>query len=203
MHTFIITALAEACGPDTHTLTELWDTLLLERLQTAYRSAMDHARFLLEVECDGPPITLNQSFSEQYDAARGARYKERIKEHATEMLQPQGQGWWLSDAVLKQVVLSKSGNVDQVCREVHDILQSYYEVSRKRFVDQVCQYVIRYYLLDSKGSPLRLFNVDLVLGLTEAKLESVAGEDYETVRERERLTMEVVNLKSAMKILRG
>ncbi|KAH6612290.1 P-loop containing nucleoside triphosphate hydrolase protein [Chaetomium sp. MPI-SDFR-AT-0129] len=203
VHTFITAALAEACGPDTHTRTELWDTLLLERFQTAYRRAMDHACFLLKVECYGPPITLNQSFTEHYDAARGARYEARIKENATPMPQGGGQGWWLSKAVLKQVVLSKSENVDQVCREVHDIVQSYYAVSRKRFVDQVCQYVVRHYLLDSEESPLRLFNIELVLTLTDAQLESVAGEDEGTVRERDRLAVEVGSLRSAIKILRG
>ncbi|KAK4141371.1 P-loop containing nucleoside triphosphate hydrolase protein [Dichotomopilus funicola] len=203
VHAFITRALSEACGPDTHTRTELWDTLLLERLQTAYSRAMDHARFLLDVECHGPPLTLNQYFSDHYDTARGARYEARIKEHATEMPQNKVQGWWLSQAVLTQVVLSKSGNVDQVCRQVHDILQSYYAVSRRRFVDQVCQYVVRYYLLDSKESPLRLFNTELVLGLTDGELESVAGEDEGTVRERERLALEVASLRSAIKILRG
>lgn len=202
VHTFVVKALMEVC-PDERTRTELWEILLLEMLQTAYKKAMAHANFLLDVERNGKPITLNNYFSDRLDHARGDRYQERIKKTATVGEQGGARGWWLSKAALDQAVLTKSGNVDHVCKDVHDILQSYYSVSRKRFVDHVCQYVIYHFLLDSEDSPLRLLNTKLVLGLSDAKLEAIAGEDAAVMVERERLDLKVKSLKAAMDILRS
>lgn len=199
---FIRKALQEAC-PDERTRTELWDTLILEKLQEGYKKAMDHANFLLNVECNGTPMTLNNYFSEALDESRGARYKARIKETATALDQGKSRGWWLSNTALEKVVLAKSGNVDSVCKNVHDILQSYYSVSRKRFVDLVCQYVVYYFLLESRDGPLRLFHTKLVLELSDEKLEAIAGDDAGAVCERERLTREVKSLKAAVAILRS
>lgn len=202
VHMFIQKALTEAC-PDERTRTELWDTLVLEKLQDGYRKAMDHAKFLLDVECGDTPMTLNDYFSEQLGKSRGDRYQARIKDMATGMKSGSSNGWWLSTAALEKVVLAKSGNVDNVCQDVHDILQSYYSVSRKRFVDMVGQYVVYHFLLERGDSPLRLFNTKLVLELSDDKLEAIAGEDARIMYERERLGREVKSLKAAVAILRG
>ncbi|KAL2016469.1 hypothetical protein VTK56DRAFT_3490 [Thermocarpiscus australiensis] len=136
------------------------DTLLLKKLQEAYKKAIDHAKFLLNVERNGKPVTLNNYFSDRLDHARGNRYQD-----------------------------------------VYNILQSYYNVLRKRFVDVVCQYVVYHFLLDSEGSPLRLFDTKLVLGLSEEKLDAIAGEDATVIVERERLGQKVKSLKAAINIL--
>ncbi|KAL2015273.1 hypothetical protein VTK56DRAFT_5929 [Thermocarpiscus australiensis] len=143
---------------------------IMDCIKEVYRSsrgpelgtAMDHAKFLLDVERNGKPVTLNNYFSDRLDHARGDRYQD-----------------------------------------VHDILQSYYNVSRKRIVDVVCQYVVYHFLLDSEGSPLRLFDTKLVLGLSEEKLNAIAGEDATVIVERERLGQEVKSLKAAINILRS
>ncbi|KAM7214069.1 P-loop containing nucleoside triphosphate hydrolase protein [Rhypophila decipiens] len=202
VHVFIKKALIEAC-PDERTRTELWDSLILEKLQEGYKKAMDHANFLLNVECNGTPVTLNGYFSEQLDRSRSDRYQARIKETATSYSVDKVRGWWLSNAALEKVVLAKSGNVDNICKDVHDILRSYYRVSRKRLVDTVCQYVVHHFLLESKDGPLRLFNTKLVLELSDDKLEAIAGEDAGILCERERLTLEVKSLKAAVGILRS
>ncbi|KAL2193820.1 interferon-induced GTP-binding protein Mx1 [Corynascus similis CBS 632.67] len=202
VHAFIVKTLMEVC-PDERTRTELWDTLLLEKLQGAYKKAMDHANFLLDVERNGKPVTLNNYFSDRLDHARGDRYQVCIKKMATALQQRNEPGWWLSQTALDKVALPKSGNVNHVCKDVHDILQSYYNVSRKRFVDVICQYVVYHFLLDSEGSPLRLFDTKLVLNLSEEKLDAIAGEDATVVVERERLGQEVKGLKAAINILRS
>ncbi|KAK4118153.1 interferon-induced GTP-binding protein Mx2 [Parathielavia appendiculata] len=202
VHTFIVKTLKEVCH-DERTRTELWDTLLLEKLQRAYKKAMDHAKFLLDVERNGKPVTLNNYFSDRLEHARGDRYQARIKKVGTVLQHGNARGWWLSQTALNQVALTKSGNVDHVCKKLHDILQSYYNVSRKRFVDVVCQYVVYHFLLDSEGSPLRLFDTKLVLGLSDEKLDAIAGEDATVMVERERLGQEVKSLKAAIKILRS
>lgn len=72
---------------------------------------MEHAKFLLNVECNGTPVTLNDYFS-QLDESRGNRYQARIKETASVLALDKVVSWWLSNATLEKVVLAKSGNVD-------------------------------------------------------------------------------------------
>lgn len=98
----------------------------------------------------------------------------------------------------------------QVQEDIHDILLSYYKVSRKRFVDSVCQQVVDYYLLfgENNGtwphkSPVKLFDADLVMSLRDEKLESIAGQDPWAKQQRELLAAEIKNLVEATKILRG
>jgi hypothetical protein len=89
-------------------------------------------------------------------------------------------------------------------------LLSYYKVSRKRFVDAICQQVLDYHLLfgeedgdRQQKSPLKVFDADLVMNLDDQKLESIAGEDPWTKQQRELLAAEIKNLTEATKILRG
>ncbi|KAM7197752.1 interferon-induced GTP-binding protein Mx1 [Naviculisporaceae sp. PSN 640] len=191
-----------AC-PDQRARTEIWNQVLLEKLQDAYQKAMDHANFLIDVERSGTPITLNGYFADRLDQARGDRFQSRIKKMA-QVAEGEGPGrWFLSQAMLDKASLSKSGNDQNTCRDVHDILQSYYSVSRKRFVDTICQQVVYHYLLESKESPLRLFDTKLVLDMSDEQLEGIAGEDQVTQAERERLAIEVKSMKAALTIIRG
>lgn len=94
-------------------------------------------------------------------------------------------------------------NSEQVCEDILDTLTSYYKVSRKRFVDVVCQQVISYYLLDGQGSPLKIFSPDLVMGLDLEQLELIAGEDEESKQQRQVLEREIESLEGALKVLRS
>lgn len=44
------------------------------------------------------------------------------------------------------------------CEDIHDVLMSYYEVSRKRFIDVICQHILCHYLLEDKESPLQIWS---------------------------------------------
>ncbi|KAG7118168.1 hypothetical protein HYQ45_015525 [Verticillium longisporum] len=102
--------------------------------------------------------------------------------------------------VLSQITTHKS-NSQQVYEDIHDILQSYYKVARKRFVDVVCQQSILYYLLDVKDGPLNIFTPELVSELDDKKLNAVAGEDFLTRNNRDQLVREVDNYKKAAAVL--
>jgi hypothetical protein len=99
--------------------------------------------------------------------------------------------------------LGNRSNAEQVKEDIHDILQSYYKVARKRFVDNVCRTVIEYFLLDGNKSPLKILNPELIAGMSETQLDMIAGEDATTKRERERLVSEIRGLEEAMKVLRA
>lgn len=203
VHAFISRALEEAC-PDERARAEIWNQVLLEKLQESYDVAMKHAGFLVRVERNGTPMTLNDYFSDSLDQARGDRFQARIKKGGEIGATKSGMScWYLTQSALDAASRSKSGNVANACQDLHDILQSYYAVSRKRFVDTICQQVVHHFLLESENSPLRLFNTKLVLAMSDEQLEAIAGEDFVTTAERERLAAEVKSLKDALIILRG
>jgi hypothetical protein len=203
VHQFIKELLEEVC-PDTCVRQELWETLLLDKLQEAYTKAMDHANFLLKIERQGILTTCNHYFNSNLQNARGERVIAALKRSGTyqRLSLEEQDGWVFTDAQMSNLSIDRS-NIDQVREDIHDILKSYYKVSRKRFVDVVCQQVIYHFLLNSERSPLKLFSTDLVLSLSDDQLNAIASEDLGTKFERERLTQEVARLEMAVKVLRG
>lgn len=64
VHHFVVKLMRETC-PDDQVREGLWESLLLEELQTAYREAMKHAKFLLDIEREGNPMTYNNFFTKK------------------------------------------------------------------------------------------------------------------------------------------
>lgn len=93
-------------------------------------------------------------------------------------------------------------NSEQVVREIHDILKSYYELSRKRFVDNVRMQAADHFLVTGPNTPLKLFSPRFVSSLTPAQLDEVVGEEENAKRQRARLEKEIGLLKECMAILR-
>jgi hypothetical protein len=199
VHRFIKALLGETFG-DQRMREELWSLVLLEKLQTAYIRAKDKAEFLLDIEINGRPSTYNHYFSDNLQKARVERLEEAIKEAAiTE--------WTDGDVRINLSavpgLMTNKSNAEQVKKDIHDILKSYYKVSRKRFVDIVCRMAVEHFLLDGKGSPLKVLTPELIATMSDAQLDMIAGEDVTTKRERERLGSEIEGLKAAMAVLRG
>ena len=92
-------------------------------------------------------------------------------------------------------------NADHVVRDIHDILQSYYKVARKRFVDNIIMQGAAYHLITGPNTPLKLFNPAFVATMTEEQLEDVAGEDALLKRKRADLKKEMKDLETGRKIL--
>ena len=92
-------------------------------------------------------------------------------------------------------------NENFVVQDIHDILQSFYKVSRKTFVDNVCKQAAMHYLLQCEESPLALFSPIFVSRLSPSDLEELAGEAPGLKRSRAQLTKEMTSLVAAMKIL--
>ncbi|KAJ5381159.1 uncharacterized protein N7496_003587 [Penicillium cataractarum] len=49
-------------------------------------------------------------------------------------------------------------NFDHTVQDIHDILESYFKVARKRFVDNVCVHATDHYLLTDTESPMEFFS---------------------------------------------
>ncbi|KAI9710432.1 MAG: hypothetical protein M1828_002162 [Chrysothrix sp. TS-e1954] len=176
-HTFVMDLLSVVC-PVVRVQRGVM-SLLMDHLREKYRSAMTHTKFLLEVELDGTPATLNHYFNENLEKCQ---YGEVVR--------------------VEDIMQSRpTSNADHDIQDLHDILKSYYKVARKRFVDSLRMQAADYYLITGPKTPLKLFSPELVAGMTLEQLEEVAGEDLIIKRRRAQLKKEQKDLEDGKKIL--
>ena len=201
VHCYIMELLEHVC-PEKHVREQIRDVLVLDELQKRYTRAMEHARFLLRIERNGMPSTYNHYFNSEVQKKRQDRVNDSLESYIlTYTLQDRTRVRVIPAEKLSNTIVDKA-NADQICEDILDNLESYYKVSRKRFVDVICRQVIGYYLLEGEESPLRVLCSDLVHGLDAEKLELIAGEDVQTKEQRAMLEMDIKNLEEAVKVLR-
>lgn len=63
--------------------TELYENVLVEKLQASYKQAMDHAQFLLEIEREVKPTTYNTWFNEELQRVQGKRLIKKLESSTT------------------------------------------------------------------------------------------------------------------------
>ncbi|KAK8122068.1 interferon-induced GTP-binding protein Mx1 [Apiospora sp. TS-2023a] len=195
--------------PDPHVRNELWDNHILEALQKSYDRAMEHARFLLKVEREGIPYTLNHYFNENLQKAQNTRLAKMVSSagekvmHSPNDISGSENGVFISLESLRNLSLAKS-NSAQIVERIHDVLASYYKVARKRFVDVVCQQVVEYFLLsDDENCPLQVFTSKFVRRLNVQQLDDIAGEDASVRDLRAKLDRDIGDFEGALDILKG
>ncbi|KPM45987.1 hypothetical protein AK830_g453 [Neonectria ditissima] len=201
VHHFIHTVL-EHCCTDPEVRGELWASLL-DDLQKRYQRAVDHAEFLLDVEFQGTSMTYNPVFWEKCDKRKSSRNQE-LEDAAEKKL---GGTADIGDfAAIKKMLKEAFGDGDPVKmtrQSIHDVLFSYYDIARSRFVDVLCQQVIHHFLLHAPDSPLNVLSDTVVLKMTPEQLDAIAGEDMVSRERRKKLTADIENLTQALKILRS
>lgn len=207
IHRFLIMALETLCT-DARIREEIWSSILDDVLNR-YKMAMEQAMFLVSVERDKRPYTLNHYFNDNLQIARGNRIAKMLNSKARkEITVGSHSKAMISDNFIvdlesvKNATTSKS-NVEHVKEEIHDILCSYYRVARKRFVDNVYHQAIDHYLLTGPLSPLVVFSQEWVIKLEAEQLETIASESFTTKERRATLTTTINDLKIAMRILRS
>lgn len=207
IHRFLIIA-QEALCTDARIREEIWSSILDDVLNR-YKMAMEQAMFLVSVERDKRPYTLNHYFNENFQIARGNRMAKTLNSKARKEVRVGSHNKaTISDnlivdlASVKNATTSKS-NVEHVKEEIHDILCSYYKVARKRFVDNVYHQAIDHNLLTGPLSPLVVFSQEWVIKLKAEQLERIASESFTTKERRATLTTIINDLKIAMRILRS
>ena len=72
---------------------------------------------------------------------------------------------------------NNQSNDEHTIQDLHDILQSYYKVARKSFVDMLRKQAVDHFLLSGPDTPLTLFSPAFVAKLTPEELEEAVGED--------------------------
>ncbi|EME80001.1 uncharacterized protein MYCFIDRAFT_141872 [Pseudocercospora fijiensis CIRAD86] len=193
VHNFIVAALEAECG-DVNVREALMQ-ILLDELLKRYQKSLDAAKFLLEVESTDTPFTLNHYFNDNLQKTRHEKVHAGLKRKAFEL-----EGTQVV-RVDQAAEVNDMSNDEHVVQEIHDILKSYYKVTRKTFVDNVCKQATNHYLLTSDQCPLALFSPILVGQMSETDLEEIAGELPEVKRTRAQLKKEITSLAQAVKIL--
>ncbi|KAI1822810.1 interferon-induced GTP-binding protein Mx2 [Xylaria intraflava] len=216
VHRFISTVIKSIC-PDKKVFDELWNGYLLEELMASYKQALDNARFLLKVEREGTPLTLNNFLGkhrQQLQANRLAREAGKLNPTGRRHrhVVNHSNSWQLAEedendaciklSQLKDLTINKT-NGAQVREYMHDLLSSYYTIARDRFVDLVYLHPINYYLLFGEKSPLKIFSTDMVMSLNEEQLDMIAAEGASDQQRREKLVREISNFEAALKVLKG
>lgn len=94
-----------------------------------------------------------------------------------------------------------SSNEDHTVLQVHDILQSYYKVARKRFVDCIRMQVADTLLVAGSDTPLTLFSAKFITIISGESLEDIVGEDSVVKRRRHFLEKKIDELREGRKII--
>jgi hypothetical protein len=214
IHDFIRGIINVAC-PDEVIRASLW-TFLSDKLLKRYKTARDHAEFLLKVEFEGRSLTYNPAYQNAVKGAKTALV-EHLKNCAISKVSngdgdtgdnpdwKQAAGGAVGSA--KDTVLGLNTKHDDSAaatrREIHNSLKLYYDVAIGRFVDVLCQHVIDHFLLHSRDGPLTVLSSSSVLNMTPHELDDIAGEDMASRGKREQLEKEIGTLKQTNKILRA
>lgn len=85
--------------------------------------------------------------------------------------------------------------------DLHDALQSYYKVTRIRFVDAICLQVVDDHLICSQSSPLKKLSPTLVSSFSDEELERLACESRNTKSRRMELQKELSTLEQGARVL--
>jgi hypothetical protein len=195
IHRFITAALHEVCV-DTNVRDELWSAILDELLRR-YEAGMTAADFLVSAERDAKPYTLDYHFNENRQRSRGERIAERLKRISID-----DNDRNLVTIAQVQSATEKKSNIEDVVEKLHDDLSAYYDIARKRFVDNVLNQAVNYRLLFGPSTPLGVFSQDWVIGLRPDQLDAIAGESPSIREYRERLARKITDLTAAKEILR-
>lgn len=96
---------------------------------------------------------------------------------------------------------SSTSNREHMIREIHDTLQAYYKVARKRFVDYICLQAAGYFLLNGPETPFTILTSDFISNLSREEVQDIAGEEVATRQKRERLQKEIEDLEKGKSYL--
>ncbi|OXV05841.1 hypothetical protein Egran_06391 [Elaphomyces granulatus] len=166
-----------------------------KEVHSRYKAAMDQATFLVSIERNKRPYTLNSDFNDSLGRLRVANLEDKARNEMT------SSKLVVDLDVIKNAKTNKS-NVEQAKEEIHNLLSSYYKVARKRFVDNVYHQAVDHYLLTGPMSPLGVFSQEWVIKLEADQLEAIAGELPATKEQRAALVKKIHDLETAMRILK-
>ncbi|CAP93218.1 Pc16g05480 [Penicillium rubens Wisconsin 54-1255] len=194
VHAFIRQAL-EVVSKNTQISTKIM-SLLMDDLVEKYKQAISKVEFLLRIERDGTPLTLNHYFNDNLEKCRQKRMYSTAAKNSIDNCK-HGEVVRLSDLAHQHHM----SNIEHTVRDIHDILDSYYKVARKRFLDTVCMQAADYCLVTGPEAPMKLFSPSWVNDLSNERLEEIVGEGRALKRRRRQLQKEIEDLEAGKAVL--
>lgn len=203
VHDFICRLLRHVC-PDSKVRGGLL-AFIMDDLLDKYTVAIKHVEFILRVERHGTLLTKNHYFGDTLGKMRNDRLIKAMKQHEFRATRMGVTG----NPVLNVVSVSSmtsalsQGNLEHAVDDIHTVLNAYYKVVMKRFIDTVVTQGADYHLLTGDESPLKILTPLFISSMTLEQLDEIAGEDLITKRERQELKEEILALEHGRKLLRG
>ncbi|OBT60763.1 hypothetical protein VE03_09756 [Pseudogymnoascus sp. 23342-1-I1] len=204
VHDFICRLLRHVC-PDSKVRNGLL-SFIMEGLLDKYTVAIKHVEFILRVERHGTLLTKNHYFGDTLSKMRNERLVKAMKqnEFRTKRQDAEDVSHYITVVPVLGMVSSLSqGNLEHAVDDIHTVLNAYYKVVMKRFIDTVVAQGADYFLLTSDESPLKILTPLFISSMTPEQLDEIAGEDLITKRERQELKEEIQALEQGKKLLRG
>lgn len=186
---FNIDLLRQKC-PDDTLRQKIW-MRLRPLFAAVYKRANEELGAILEDERGGILLTYNHYYAANLDYSREQRIIA-IMDHSGVT----GDGTNPNAVIIKKKPVS---NEEQAVNEIHDVLQAFYKVARKRFVDCVALQVIERHFLGPSG-PIRSFSPTFVGNLSPEELRAIAGEEQTIIEKRKNLTAKLERLQGAQDI---
>lgn len=200
IHRFVTRALEVVC-PDRRARSQIF-SVISDELLSRYKAGMEQAMFLVSVEREKRPYTLNHYFNENLQICRGTRVSNALRAKAREeTAKSYSSGKLVVDFNEIKSAATDESNAEHMQKDIHDILKSYYKVARKRFVDNVYHQAVDHFLLSGPMSPLAVFCEKWAVMLDKEKLEAVAGESRLTRDKRDSLRRKIEDLNDAIEII--
>ena len=172
---------------------------LLNRLRPARddanRRAYTTLAKLVTSERCGSLQTSNAHLAEHVNSARAARFVHRLRSFGFE----DGKVYRTAANFRALATGLHLSNEDSAVYDIHDMLKAYYNVSVKRFVDNVTKQVVEDILLGEDG-PVKFFSQHYVLSLDSKDIEGIASEEESVAEERADLNRKIASLKEAIDI---
>ncbi|KAK4202445.1 P-loop containing nucleoside triphosphate hydrolase protein [Triangularia verruculosa] len=195
---FITQAMNIVCV-DKEVRETLW-ACLQEEVLWRYKKTTDFLEYLISVERDLNPYTLNQNFSKARQEAHANRVAAHILSKLNSVERQESDLATVNIATIRTSTRDKS-NIKDVAEQLHDDLSSYYAIARERFVDNVFAHVVGSHLLLGPDTPLKVFTHEWVIGLKAEQLGAIAGETTSVKEQRANLNRKIKDLRTAKKIL--
>ena len=132
-------------------------------------------------------------------SSRESRFRNSIEKYESKFPEDLGEYRFGPKDIGK--ISGNMSNVEHTINDLHDILEAYYKVARKRFVDVMCMQAADHYLVNGQTSPLRIFSPAFVNKLSAEDLDKIAGETELVRKKRAKLLHDIEVLEKGRRIL--
>ncbi|KAI1657624.1 dynamin family protein [Daldinia decipiens] len=201
IHQFIDTAMKLALPDGTVRVT--LQEFLSDNLLDCYRRAINHAQFLLHVECRGKVATSNPNFEDLLANNRAERQRRMVLKENKNVSEPSIRRNRVTTKTNAETDVTEAllPSIEQIYGDVHDMIKTYYGIACARFLDGIHQQAITHLLLDGEQSVFQVFTPERVLSMTSEEVEGIAKESPTSTQARDELEREIESLEKAIEVL--